>query len=126
MSDRFNNIAEFTCKKCCNVSTKSNTGIRRIARKVFGHGSLTDIIKRSLEFYDINNIDLSVETIDDPIERKLLDTEMYRQYKCTMQSTDVIGIRFYDMRGCEAAAKLPEMLIDWTRRRCGVCYSTAV
>lgn len=98
--------------------------IRQVAEQVFGKDNndiehLKGLIKESLDSYKVNYPPVK---IDDPLENKLLNTRMYRQYMENSWSIQGITMGFYDMRGPGAA--LPMLLIDWIRRKKGILKRT--
>lgn len=114
---KFRNIASYVRKKASK--NLSNRDIRSIAHNVFGYSNveIVDLIKESLKSY---NLDFPPAEISDPLELKLLHTNMYRPYMSNMCSIHGLTTSYYDNRGCEEGKALPILLIDWLKRRKGV------
>lgn len=114
---RFQNVARYVRKVCS--THPSDLDIRRITQHVFGTADdkMQKLIRQSLNFYNLN---YSEAIIDDPLERKLVNTNVYRTYKAGMSPVQIIFVRFYDTRNCFNGANYAEVLIDWDRRKSGI------
>lgn len=97
----------------------SDDDVREIAQKLFGNSDIDkqQLIRKSLKSY---NVDVPPTIIDDPIEKCLVNTDMYRSYVATVSPIQGISLPFYDMRGCKPGENLSLLLIDWLKRRIGV------
>ncbi|XP_031633299.1 uncharacterized protein LOC116347044 [Contarinia nasturtii] len=93
--------------------------IEEISMKVFGNADCNkkQLIRTSVNSY---NVDVSPTTDDDPLEKKLFHTDMYRSYAVNMSTIQGINLPFYDMRGCRHDANLTTILADWMKRRIGI------
>ncbi|XP_031632736.1 uncharacterized protein LOC116346688 [Contarinia nasturtii] len=78
-----------------------------------------DLIKESIRSYDLN---FSPVIDDDPLIKGLSKTSMFRTYMSSLDPVKMIGLNYYDLRGCEQAEYLPILLIDWTKRRFGIVH----
>lgn len=96
----------------------SNEDIEEIAQKVFGN---TDCDKQQLIRKSVNsyNVDVISTTSDDPIEKLLLNTSMYRSYVANANPIQGILLPFYDMRD-KHSANLSLLIADWIKRRIGI------
>lgn len=117
---RIRNIARF----CQNVRQDSHSGcipdaeIRRIAALMCGsvNVEMEQLIKESLDSY---NTDFLPQPTTDPIEAKLLHTNMYRPYMGNLGRVHGITLPFYDLRGY-THTNLTSLLTDWIRHRKGI------
>lgn len=100
-------------------ATVSDDDIQEIVEKIFGKADYDkhQLIRTSINSY---NIKVPPTIIDDPLERSLINTNMYRTYHATMSPIQGIVLPFYDMRGCKKLANISELLSDWLKRRIGV------
>lgn len=118
---KMQNVAKFIRDLSGGINFKriSDNDIRRIVVKIFGHPNPTwqQLIKSGIESYDTN---YSPAKITDPIEAKLLHSNMFQPYMENMGSIHVIHMSYYDLRGCLPEASLPRLLGDWMKRRKGV------
>lgn len=115
---KFQNIARYVRQKFSSKNL-SNRDIQSIAHNVFGYSNdeIVDLIKESLKSYNVN---FSPAEVSDPLELKLMHTNMYRPYMSNMCSIHGLTTSYYDNRGCEEGKALPILLIDWVKRRKGV------
>lgn len=117
MRNKIQNIARYVR----NVTSGKLTdpGIKIIALNLFGNASeeKQKLIKQSIDSY---NTDFPPPTVDDPLERKLLNTKMYRPYMTVMSTNQGIAMPFYDMKGGIPGANFPMLLASWLKRRIGV------
>lgn len=100
----------------------TSVDIKHVVKFLFGHTSneKEELFQQSIDSY---NIDYTPRIIDHPIEMKMLNTKIYRQYMDTLNPIIEIFLPFYDMRGCEDSSTLPRMFIEWTKRKVGiVCH----
>lgn len=95
----------------------SNEDLGRISHRILGNNDMADSIRESIDSY---NTDFTPATIDDPFERKLLKTSIYRPYMGTISETQDITMHFYDMYPFERGIKFSSILVDWLKRRIGV------
>lgn len=120
---KIRNVAKFIRELKCGINFKriSENNVRQIVEKIFGHANETwqKLIKNSIDSY---NTDYSSPAIADPMEAKLLHSNMYRPYMENMGNVQVIIMSYYDLRGgCSAAnTSLPDLLMDWLKRRKGI------
>lgn len=93
--------------------------IRRLTQHAFGKADdkIQRLIKRSLDSY---NIDYPDVVIDDPIEQKLVNTDMYEPYVYFMGAIQDIILGLYDMRNCKSEINFPELLTEWAKRKTGI------
>lgn len=105
-------------RRVCNAKL-SDDDIKEIVEKIFGkdYNDKHQLIKTSIDSYTIN---IPPTIIDDPLEKSLMNTDMYRSYMATMSPVQGIILPFYDKRGCKKIANLSDMLADWLKRRIGV------
>lgn len=77
------------------------------------------LIQNSLDAYDIK---AEPQPIDDPIERKLLETKnkMYRFYMALKNPIQGISLPWYDMVENGNIINLSQLLIQWSRRKVGL------
>lgn len=101
------------------ASNAKNMDIKCIVQQIFCQTSdeKEQVIQQSLDSYNIN---FTKKIIDNPLEKRLFSTNIYQYYMETLGSTIIIGMPFYDMRGCEDSSTLPSLLIDWAKRKVGV------
>lgn len=113
---RIKNVARYV-RKIAFSPNLTNSELREIVRQVFGYTNdeIYEVFRQSLNSY---NIDFPTTQIDDPLEKKLLLTKMYRSYMSSMGSIIGFTLPFYDMRGTQGNFSM--MLIDWIRRRKGI------
>lgn len=85
MRNKFKNVANFV-RTFGDTAELSDAQIDQIKRKVFGYGNEAkkQLIKDSINSY---NTDFPVATVDDPIQKQLLTTSMYRPYM-SIESTN--------------------------------------
>lgn len=97
----------------------SDNDIREIAQKAFGNNSIDkqQLLRKSLKSY---SVDVPPTIIDDPIEKCLINTNMYRSYMAAISPIQGILLPFYDMRDCKQGGNLSLLLIDWLKRKIGV------
>lgn len=107
-----------------NFKCISERNIQQIVEKIFGHANSTwqQVIRNSIDSYNTN---YSPAAITDPIEKKLLHSNMYPIYMECMASVQMIKMTFYDLRGCESDTSLPDLLIDWMKRKKGILMNGA-
>ncbi|XP_031621662.1 uncharacterized protein LOC116339756 isoform X2 [Contarinia nasturtii] len=93
--------------------------IKHITKHIFGDASDVEeqTIQQSIDSY---NIDYTPRVIDDPIEKQMMNTNMYSEYMHMLGSIIEIIIPFYDMRGCDDSSTLSTLMIDWTKRKIGI------
>lgn len=90
--------------------------IAQITKHIFGADpNVQTVIKNSLQSY---NIDFEPSSIDDPLEKRLLSTNMsmYRSYVEHKSSIQGICMPFYDMHNFS----FPLILADWMKRKIGI------
>lgn len=112
---KFQNIAQFV--RGFGNGALSTADLERISNRVFNSRNMADLIRRSIDSY---NTDFPPATIDDPLERKLLKTSMYRPYVGLMSEIQGITMPFYDMFHAQRGIILPVILADWVKRKVGV------
>lgn len=97
----------------------TDDNIKKIVRKVFGQANddKIQLVKDSLDSYNIN---FPPAIISDPIETKLIHTNIYRTYMGNMGHLHGLNLIYYDMRGCTADANISSLYLDWLKRRKGV------
>lgn len=61
-----------------------------------------------------------VQVINDPLEAKLLNTNIYEQYIFYMGPIQDMLFGFYDLRGCKPGANTAVLLTDWSKRKTGI------
>ncbi|XP_055306558.1 uncharacterized protein LOC129570859 [Sitodiplosis mosellana] len=117
MRNKFKNVANYV--RGFGSGQLSDAHITQIKQKIFGYGNdaKQQLIRQSIESY---STDFPVATVDDPIEKQLLTTSMYRPYMTMMSTNQGITMPFYDMRGCATGANFPLLLADWLKRKIGV------
>lgn len=115
MKYRIKNVARYVRK--VGSANLSDTDIKRIIQNVFGstNDELEKLFKQSLSSY---NVDFPPVQIEDPLEQKLLHTNMYRPYMTIMWGIQGITLGFYDMRA--PGTNLTMLLIDWIQRKKGI------
>lgn len=96
----------------------SNDDIEEIAQKVFGNANhdKQQLIRKSIDSY---KVDTSTIIKDDPNEKLLHNTNMYRSYVMSANPIQGIILPYYDMRD-KHSAKLSLLLADWIKRRLGI------
>lgn len=96
----------------------SNDDIEEIAQKVFRntYSDKKELIRKSVESY---NVDAIPTKSDDPNEKLLCNTNMYRSYIVNANPIQGIALPFYDMRD-KHSANLSILIADWIKRRMGV------
>ncbi|XP_031638346.1 uncharacterized protein LOC116350635 [Contarinia nasturtii] len=114
---RIRNVAAYARK--VGSEYLSDLDIRRLSQHVFGKADkkIQQVIRDSLDSY---NIDIPSATIDDPLEEKLLNTDMYEPYTYLMGTILDIILDCYDMRGCKPEANYPLLIADWYKRNVGI------
>lgn len=119
MKFKFQNIARYvrTYHSCSGHLSDSN--LLQISRRVFNNDDdkMQRLIKQSLESY---KTDFPPPTIDDPLEKKLLKTNIYRPYVLTMSLIQGITMPFYDMHSYDSATSFPKLLMEWLKREIGL------
>lgn len=97
----------------------SDDDIEEISMKVFGNANCDkkQLIRKSINSY---NVDTAPIIIDDPIEKILMHTDMYRSYVLNMSPVQEIALPYYDMRGCKHTTNITTLLADWMKRRIGI------
>lgn len=118
MKNKIQNIAKHV--RNVNKNGKlSDSDIKKIASNLFGSASVEKqkLIRQSVDSY---NTDFPPPTVDDPLERKLLKTKVYRPYMTAMSTNQGITMPFYDMKGGQPGANFPMLLASWLKRRIGV------
>lgn len=107
-----------------NFKRLSESNIREMVEIIFGRANSTweKLIRTSIDSY---NTDFSPAVITDPIEKKLLHSNMYPSYMESMANIQTINMVFYDLRGCNSDTSLPDLLIDWIKRRKGIVMNSA-
>lgn len=94
--------------------------IKQVTKRIFGQ-NISDqkelAIQQSLDSY---NISIAQTIIVDPLEKRILNTNIYTQYMEMLESIIFISMPFYDMRGCVENSILPTLLIDLTKRKVGI------
>ncbi|XP_055310151.1 uncharacterized protein LOC129573546 [Sitodiplosis mosellana] len=116
---RWQNVARYVRKVYDSSKHLSDMDIRRLTQHVFGTADepYQRLIRQSLDFYNLNYPEA---IIDDPLEQKLVNTDMYRTYKTIMDPIKTILARFYDMRRGVEGASFSELVIDWEKRKVGI------
>lgn len=120
---RFRNVARFIHKmrnQHVKNSCISDTNVRRIVELMCGcaNQEIEQLIKSSINSY---NTDFMPSIPTDPIEAKLLHTNMYRPYMGNLGLIHGLTLPFYDLRGCASEqTNLPKLLTDWIKRRKGI------
>lgn len=115
---KFKNLAKYI--RDLDSKELSDADIEKIVRRIFGSGGgsqLVNLIKQSIDSY---NLDFTPAIIDDPLERKLLKTNMYRPYVGMMSDIQGITMPFYDFYHCENGTNFPLLLADWIKRKIGI------
>lgn len=114
---RLQNVANYV-RKVGSIHL-SDLDIRRLTQHVFGTADdeMQKLIKQSLNWYDTNTPPI---VIDDPIEQKLANTNMYRTYKAILSPIQIVNAQFYDKRSCVDTGNYTELIIDWYKRKVGV------
>lgn len=110
MRNKFQNVAQY-------IRGLSDTSAQSIAQKIFGSRDLSNLVKQSIASY---STDFVPATIVDPIEKKLLKTNMYRPYVGLMSEIQGITTPFYDLYHCKNGISFPMMLADWIKRKIGI------
>lgn len=76
------------------------------------------LIESSVNSY---NTDVELSTVaSDPIASKLFKSKVYRFYMENMNRIQKINMPLYDFRGGESEKTLPDLIIDWIKRRKGI------
>lgn len=115
--NKIQNIARFI------RNMNQDINIRRIVQLMCGsaNNEMEQLIKNSIDSY---NTDFLPAIPSDPIEMKLLHTNMYRPYMGNMGLVHGLTMPFYDMRGyVPTHTNLANLLTDWIKRRKGVVLS---
>lgn len=91
------------------ASDAKNMDITYIVQQIFHQTSdhKEQVIQHSLDSYNINFTTKVIQ--DDPLEKRLFSSNIYKYYMETLGSTIIIGMPFYDMRGCEDSSTLPSL-----------------
>lgn len=104
-----------------NSAYFSDSDLERITQDVLGYtnDNTQNIFRKSLDFYDIDSplhiwIDANILY---PDADKLYDSAIYPIYLMNMSKLQCISMGYYDL---PQGNNLPEILIEWTRRRVGV------
>lgn len=115
MQSKFKNIARYVRDF---GGVLSDSKLEQMSRRIFyGDDQMLQLIKQSVASY---KTDFPPPTIDDPLERKLLKTNMYRPYVSTMCPIQGITMPFYDMHSYDSATSFPVLLTEWLKRKIGV------
>lgn len=120
---RFQNVARFIHKmNNQNVHSPhvSDANVRRIVEMMCGRANpeMEQLIKSSINSY---NTDFLPAIPCDPIEAKLLHTNMYRPYMGNLGLIHGMTMPFYDLRGVVSEHwNLPKLLTQWIKRRKGI------
>lgn len=120
---KFRNVARFIQKmrnQNANSPHISDPNIRRIVELMCGdvNAEFERLIKCSIDSY---NTDFLPAAPSDPIEVKLLHTNMYRPYMGNLGLVHGMTLPFYDLRGYASEHKtLPNLLTDWIKHRKGI------
>lgn len=115
MRDKFKNVARYI--RGLDSCALSDANAQSIAQKILGSRDLSNVIKQSIESY---STDFAPATIDDPIEKKLLKTNMYRPYVGLMSEIQGITTPFYDLYHCKNENSFSMMLAHWIKRKIGI------
>lgn len=105
---KFQNVAQFV--RGFGNGALSTADLERISNRVFNSRNMADLIRQSIGSY---NTDFPPATIDDPLEKKLLKTSMYRPYVGLMSEIQGITMPFYDLFHAQRGIILPLILADW-------------
>lgn len=118
---KIQNVVQFIHVKCgkFNRSRITDNDIQQIVQQICEPSSSQwlQLFRNSIDSYDTN---IPPITIIDPIEMKLLHTDMYTPYVGNMFDIQSLNLQFYDLRGCNSEASLPDLLTDWVKRRKGI------
>lgn len=121
--NRFRNVARYIHQmKNQNVYSQYilSENIRRIVELMCGRANaeMIELIKSSINSY---NTDFLPTIPSDPIETKLLNTNMYRPYMGNRGLIHGVTYPFSDLRGhVSEQMNLPNLLTDWIKRRKGI------
>lgn len=94
--------------------------IIQIVSKVFRSpdNRKAELIESSVNSY---NTDVEISTItSDPIALQLFKSKVFRFYMGNMKRIQNVNTPLYDFRGCEHENTLPDLIIDWIKRRRGI------
>ncbi|XP_031625913.1 uncharacterized protein LOC116342439 [Contarinia nasturtii] len=123
MKYRIKNVARYV-RRVGHVNL-NDSDITQIIQHVFGYidDDLQRVFRQSLNAY---NTDFPAIHIDDPLEKKLLLTKMYRPYMSNLSSINGFTLPYYDMRGSATnTISFSMMLIHWIQRRKGILRQTS-
>lgn len=117
MKFRIHNVARYVRRFRNN--NLSDEDIKQIIYDVFGYvdANIEEIFRQSLASY---KTDIPLVPIDDTLEKKLLNTKMYRVYMTSNSSVEGLTMCYHDMRGYKADSILPMLQIGWMKRRRGI------
>lgn len=115
--NRIRNVAIYVRKIGSIILTDDD--ITRIIRQIFGYtdDELQQVFRKSLNSY---KIDFTPVEIDDPLEKKLLGTNMYSPYVSNKSHNQGLNMGFYDMQGSEPNSNLSMLMCDWIKRKKGI------
>lgn len=113
MKFRIHNVARYV-RRFGRVQL-SDEDIHQITYDVFGFvdNKMQDLFKQSINSYDT---DFRAAPIDDPFEKKLLNTKMYRPFMSNYSSVQGLTMGY----GCDSDSIMPMLFIDWMKRRRGI------
>lgn len=117
MKSVIENVASYV--KRVGSAHLTDLDIRRLTQHVFGKADekIQRLIRQSLNSYDLDYPDA---VIDDPLEQKLLNTDVYDTYIYFMGNIQDIILGIYDMRDCKGETNFSALLIDWAKRKTGI------
>lgn len=120
---KFRNVARYIQRlRNQNVHSPcvSDENVRRIVELMCGRANqeIEELIKSSINSY---NTEFLPSVPPDPIEAKLLHTNMYRPYMGNLGLIHGLTLPFYDLRGYASEhTNLPTLLTSWIKRRKGI------
>lgn len=116
---KFQNIAKYVRSKHGSDKKITYEQYKSIAKDVFRSNdeNTVNLIKNGVDSYDLSSIKKTTPT---DFEKKISKTLVYRDFVSITSKIQGFTSSFYDMRGQVGNRTLPELFIEWIKRKRGI------